>query len=534
MIRRFVALLGGFGLVLFLSVSAAAQSTLTILHTNDTHSALFPFGPQDSLGGIGRASTLIKTLKGQGRDVLVLNAGDVFVGSFEFNKYLGYPELSIMQGLYDAMALGNHELDLGPDVLAGVLSGQLAGDVPIGLPILCANIDLSGCPALKNFIKPYMIKTVGGLKVGLVGVITTDKQNYSDAVAGMLLDPYAAAGDAAYSLKNDQHCDIVICLSHLGVQADQEGLSQVPGIDIIVGGHSHTVLDRPIIANGKIIVQAGEFGKYLGELKVRVKNGKVDLQKYRLYTIDDDIRTDPSLGGMLGRLKAGIVADPRFGPVYSKNIADAKRDLLKAWDESEHERDTPLGNLVADSLKKGAGAQGFPADIGLEANGYIAYEIHKGKVVGNDVMRAVPYGYDPDSGLGFKIDCVLLAGAQLLAGLEYSVTYVEYTDELSMQVSGLKFRYDSSKPASPAIGVISRLDPASVKVNGQPIQPDGLYWVALNEQLLAFLRANGLEPFQVMGTGLFEYNLVRDFMHKLGQVDYRTEGRILDTARIKK
>ena len=152
----------------------------------------------------------------------------------------------------------------------------------------------------------------------------------------------------------------------------------------------------------------------------------------------------------------------------------------------------------------------------------------------NDVMRAVPYGYDPDSGLGFKIDCVLLAGAQLLAGLEYSVTYVEYTDELSMQVSGLKFRYDSSKPASPAIGVISRLDPASVKVNGQPIQPDGLYWVALNEQLLAFLRANGLEPFQVMGTGLFEYNLVRDFMHKLGQVDYRTEGRILDTARIKK
>jgi 5'-nucleotidase len=515
-------------------VSAVTQTTLTILHTNDTHSALFPFGPQDSLGGIARASTLIKSLKGQGGNVLVLNAGDVFVGSFEFNKYLGYPELAIMQGLYDAMALGNHELDLGPDALAGVLSGQLAGDAAIALPILCANIDLSGSPVLKNFIKPYIIKTVGGLKIGLIGIITTDKQNYSDAVAGMLLDPYAAAGKAAAVLKGEKGCDLVICLSHLGVTADEMGLAQVPGIDIIIGGHSHTVLTEPIQENGKIIVQAGEFGKYLGELKVQVKNGKVSLQKYTLYAINHKIKSDPSLDAMLDHLRDGIVADPRFGPVYSRTVADAKSDLEKYWDEGEHKRDTPLGNLVADALKKGVREKGYSADIGMEANGYIAHKIYKGKVVGNDVMRAVPYGYDPDSGLGFKIDCVLLAGAQLLAGLEYSVTYVEYTDELSMQVSGLKFSYDSSKPASPAIGQISRLNPASVKVNGHAIQPDGLYWVALNEQLLAFLKANGLEPFQVLETNLFEYNLVRDFMQKLDHVDYETEGRITDTARIRK
>ena len=532
MIRRLLALLGGIGFCLLLSAAAATQSTLTILHTNDTHSALFPFGPQDSLGGIGRASTLIKSLKG--RDVLVLNAGDVFVGSFEFNKYLGYPELAIMQGLYDAMALGNHELDLGPDALAGVLSGQLAGGAPISLPVLCANIDLSGHPALNNFIKPSMIKSVGGLKVGLIGVITTDKQNYSDEVAGMLLDPYAAAGEAAAALKNEQGCDVVICLSHLGEAADEAGLSQVPGIDIIVGGHSHTALTEPVRANGKIIVQAGEFGEYLGELKVRVKNGKVSLQSYTLHAINQKIKSDPSLDATLDYLRDGIVADPRFGPVYSKTVADAKQDLEKTWDESEHERDTPLGNLVADALKKGARENGYSADIAMEANGYIAAKIYKGKVVGNDVMRAVPYGYDPDSGLGFKVDCVLLAGAQILAGLEYSVSFVEYTDELSMQVSGLKFSYNSSKPASPAIGQISRLDPASVKVNGQPIQANGLYWVSLNEQLLAFLKANGLEPFQILETGLFEYNLVRDFMHKLGRVDYETEGRIKDTARIRK
>ncbi|MCX6574792.1 MAG: 5'-nucleotidase C-terminal domain-containing protein, partial [Candidatus Aminicenantes bacterium] len=110
-----------------------------------------------------------------------------------------------------------------------------------------------------------------------------------------------------------------------------------------------------------------------------------------------------------------------------------------------------------------------------------------------------------------------------------SVTYVEYTDELSLQVSGLEFKYDSSQPPAESIGEISRLDPFSVKVNGQPINPGGLYWVALNEQLLNFLQANGLVPSDTADTGLFEYNLVRDYMDKLNILDYSSEGRIVDT-----
>ena len=102
-------------LVLTVSLGAATRRTsLTILHTNDTHSTLFPFGPLDDWGGIARMSEKIKELRSKSENVLVLNAGDVFVGTFEFNKYLGYPELKIMEGLYDAMCLGNHEFDLGP------------------------------------------------------------------------------------------------------------------------------------------------------------------------------------------------------------------------------------------------------------------------------------------------------------------------------------------------------------------------------------------------------------------------------------
>jgi 5'-nucleotidase len=530
MIQKFFRILFIVVLGLSLPCLSSAQTSLTILHTNDTHSALFPFGPHDSIGGIARMSMLMKEIKSRNHNVLALNAGDVFVGTFEFNKYFGYPELNIMQGMYDAMGLGNHELDLGPDVLLGVLSGQLAGNLPIALPVLCANIDLSTYPDLKNFVKPYLVKNVGNLKIGLFGVVNTDPQNYSPEVAGLLTDPYTAAGEAAYQLKSVEGCQLVICLSHLGTAPDVQGLSQVPGIDIIVGGHSHDAFPQPLRDGGKIIVQAGAFGMYLGELKVSIKGDRVKVEKYKLHPIDEDVTEDPQLLPTLAGLRDGIVSDPRFGPVYTKHVATAARDLEKIWESDSSKRDTPLGNLIADALKKGVKGEEFQADIGMEAIGYIADKVYKGKVVGNDVMRTVPYGYDPASGLGFKISSVLLAGGQILAGLEYSVTYVEYTTDFSLQVSGLRFKYDSSKPPAPSIGEFSRLDLASVRVNGQPINPEGLYWVALNEQLLNFLKANGLEPFQTVDTGLFEYNLVRDYMQKLGYLDYFSVGRVVDTA----
>jgi len=517
---------------------SAQGKYLTILHTNDTHSTLFPYGPADRWGGIARVSSLVKELKCGRRNVLVLNSGDVFVGTFEFNKYLGYPELKIMEGLYDAMCLGNHEFDLGLQALLGVVSGQIGGGQPVALPILCANVNLEGMPALKNFVKPYIVKQVGRLKVGLTGVVNADALNYSSEVFALLTDPFQAAGQAAFMLRNVEQADIVVCLSHLGKLYDVMGLSQVPGIDIIVGGHSHDALFEPTIANGKIIVQAGEFGHYLGELTVKVKGSQVTLVRQKLHPVDRRIPRDRTLLPTLGLLRTGIVMDPRFGPVYTKRIAWAPWDLEEKWDLTRPERDTPLGNLVADAIRTEVTAAGFPAQIALEANGYIAYKIHKGRVVGNDVLRSVPYGYDSVSGLGFKLDVALLAGLQILAGLEYSVSMVEYADDASMQTSGLTFEYDSTKaPMAPeqliynlthGIPEWGRVNPFSIKVEGNPINLAGTYWVALSEQLHKFLLANGLVPYADMQTGLFEYNVVRDYMAQQKILNYGIEGRIVD------
>lgn len=536
---RFLRVLALLVFVLSTPWLLSAQKTrLTILHTNDTHSHLFPYGPLDSWGGIARASTLIKELRARRPNVLVLNSGDVFVGTFEFNKYLGYPELKIMEGLYDVMCLGNHEFDLGLEPLLGILSGQVGGGPPVTIPILCANVDLDEMPALENFVMPSMIMEVGGLRVGLVGVVTIDPLNYTPEILAVLTDPYEAAGNAAFALRNFEQADIVICLSHLGKTADVMGLSQVPGIDIIVGGHTHDALFEPIVENGKIIVQAGEFGHYVGELMVEVDAGNVKLLRQKLHPIDRRTRQDPALRPTLNMLRAGIVLDPRFGPVYTKRVATALWDLEKKWDRTRPERDTPLGNLVADAIRTVVAGAGFPVDFALEANGYIGHKIHWGKVVGNDVLMSVPYGYDPVSGLGFKLDVVLLAGLQILGGLEYSVSFAEYTEDASMQASGMTFEYDSSRmPMSPeqliynmmnGIPEWGRVDPFSIRVNGNPLNFQGTYWVALSEQLHSFLLANGLVPYAAIQTNLYEYNVVRDFMSARHLLGYRIEGRIID------
>ena len=527
--------------MLFLPVLCSAQE-LVILHANDTHSHIFPYGP-DKWGGIARVSHLIeKARHANGGNILSLHAGDAFVGTFAFNKYLGYAELKMMEEMYDVWCLGNHEFDLGPDNLAAILTGIATGGSPVTLPTLCANIQWPEGNPLGQFVKPYMIVSRNGIRIGLIGVVTTDPFNYSAEVNAMLSDPYEAAGVSAQILRS-QGCDLVIVLSHLGKLQDEYGLSEVPGIDIIVGGHSHDAISEPEIVNGKIIVQAGAFNRYLGELKIHVDrgSGRVDILDYRLHEVTKGVKKDLRLLSQLKDLKFGIETDPRFGKVYTQHVATAKWDLEEKSEPDDPQRDTALGNLITDALRDVVESSGlqlpgnFPL-IAFEANGYIAHKIYEGKVVGNDVLRAVPYGYDPISGLNSKVKVALLAGAQLLAGLEFSTTVVEYTDELSLQASGITFAYDSSKPAVTdeelLEGKISRIDPTSILIDGQPIDLEGLYWVVLDELLLNFLTSMNLLPFEEIDTGMFVYNVVKDYMIKLKVLRYESEGRILDTAKL--
>ncbi|MGZ5423563.1 MAG: bifunctional metallophosphatase/5'-nucleotidase [Candidatus Aminicenantales bacterium] len=565
MMKRKVGTVGAvLAFVLGFAVLSPAQTkTLTILHTNDTHSALLPFthqpyptlftwflgghgqGGQDGFcgpggfdreyAGIARMSTLIKKIRMGKKNVLALNAGDVFVGSFEFNEYLGYPELKIMENLYDAMTLGNHEFDLGLGALAGVVTGALAGGDPVQLPLLCANFAFVNphdatdpTNILAGIVKESIVRTIDGVKVGIFGLGDEDPINYSPDIAARFSGhPLEVAATQAASLKASG-CQVVICLSHEGTSFDVNELSKVAGIDIIVGGHSHDLFKKAVLRNGKIIVQAGSHGRYLGELQVKVDAGRVKFLNWRTHEVDKTVKPDRTIEAQLNVLRQGIEA--RFGHVYTDPVAYALRDISHDWPAVGPFRDAPLGILVSDAMKRALLASPTvpPVDCVLDAMGYTEFGIPAGKVVGNDILRAVPYGYDEISGLGFKVVATIVPLEVLIGGLEYSVASVETEQSVCLQPSGLTFRYDSSKPAG------SRVDLSSIKIGGVSVAELGRDYcvVGLTDQVFNFF--NGLTGGQLTrydpDPPIFEYNAVRDYMKSLGFVFYRSEGRVIDTA----
>jgi 2',3'-cyclic-nucleotide 2'-phosphodiesterase (5'-nucleotidase family) len=558
-------IVGVFVLVLALSVTGLAQTkVLTILHTNDTHSAVLPFTHQPypspfawlwpdhrkgwldqfrgpggfdrDYAGIARMATLIKQIRMTKKNVLAFHAGDVFVGSFMFNKFLGYPELKIMEGLYDAMAPGNHEFDLGMDTLAGVLSGLIAGGTPVAVPMLNANYNLEG-HALAGLLQPSIVRMVDGIKVGILGIGNEDPTNFSaEMIARFSNDPYTAAGVAAGALRAEG-CQIVICVSHLGTLLDIEGLSQVPGIDIIVGGHSHDLFDKAVLRNGKIIIQAGSHGRWLGELQVAFDARRgVRFLNWRTRELDKSVRPDPEVQAQLEVLQGLVEADPRFGLVFTDPVGYAVRNIDNDWPAVGPRRDSALGNLVSDAMKAAfLAAPGVPpVDCVLDPAGYTEFGIPAGKIVGNDILRAVPYGYDPASGLGFKLVVTPLYGQSILGLLEYTLTYVEYTTSLCVQPSGMTFAYDSSKPPAAGLGQISRLDPLSVKIGDEYVAMnlDKLYYIGMTDQVFHFINSLTGGQMVKIDTGIFEYNAVRDFVQSLGFVNYVSEGRVIDTAAV--
>ncbi len=262
---------------------------LTILHTNDVHSRIDPF-PMDGsrnqgLGGVARRAALIKKIRAEQKDVLLLDAGDIFQGTPYFNLFGGEVEMKLMSELrYDASTMGNHDFDNG---IAGFYK-QLPN---ANFPILVSNYDFSDT-VMKNAYLPYKIFKKGNLKIGVFGLGIelkglVDQKNYLETV---YLDPIKKGNEYAAILKNDYKCDLVICLSHLGYKynddkvSDQVLAKNTRNIDLIIGGHTHTFMEQPEdIKNldGKIttINQVGWAGINLGRIDYYFEKGSAKIAK---------------------------------------------------------------------------------------------------------------------------------------------------------------------------------------------------------------------------------------------------------------
>ena len=271
------------GLLFIISISLNAQETkkLVILHNNDTHSRIEAL-PDNTpsyggMGGIVRQNAYVETVRSENSNVLLFHSGDFVQGTPYFNKFKGEVEIACMNFMqYDAICLGNHEFDNGmPDLAKMIQAAQF--------PVVATNLDFTGT-LLEGLTHRYVIIERGGLKIGIIGIMTPLKglvaqSNYQGV---NYLDPVRTANATAALLKNREACDLVVCLSHLGYQSGGKRMDDITlaqeseHIDIILGGHSHTFLrfaDRRLNKNGEevIIDQVGDRGIYMGRLDVVMK-----------------------------------------------------------------------------------------------------------------------------------------------------------------------------------------------------------------------------------------------------------------------
>lgn len=298
-LKRSAALVAGAALPVWMGNEnrlIAAKPDLTILYTNDTHARLDPF-PDNAvqhagLGGIARRASLVKKIRSEVDNVLLLDAGDVFQGTPWFDVYGGKVDLKLMTEMnYDAMAVGNHEFDRGPDGFAD--AAQKAG-----FPILASNYNVHNTP-MNPYVRRLLVKSTGGFRVGLFGLGIELEGVVPKELRGDVRsrNPEAWARGMTNSLRDYHKCDFVICLSHLGYRYndsridDMKLAQKVAGMDLIIGGHTHTFLDDPVPVsnpdgNTTMVTQMGHGGVRLGriDLNLNSRNSPYELTS-DFYTI---------------------------------------------------------------------------------------------------------------------------------------------------------------------------------------------------------------------------------------------------------
>jgi 5'-nucleotidase/UDP-sugar diphosphatase len=449
-----------------------------ILHTNDMHSALIPHSPavdydpekeDPAIGGFARLATAVDEIRenkmAEGEPVLLLDAGDFLGGTaFAWLALSGYAaELTIMQKMgYDAVAIGNHEYDYGPDVLAQYLLQAGYPEAHQKTLVLASNTEAPPehpLAARGLYRKTGMFELENGLKVGVFSIIGKDAiQLIGDAGDVQFLDQYETARQTVDELK-EQGANVIVNISHSGVDEDRELAREVPGIDIIVGGHSHTALYKPTLQGATIIVQAGSLGMYLGQLelaynpntgKVRVCNEEND--RPFLIPIDDSFACDPEIDAMVREYT--LILNAHIDEMTGGKFDDIMNTVARSdFILSNHPplSETPLGNFITDAMRMVAQEViGKRVDIAGQADGCIRTSIFPGTMEysgGNvsfyEIVEAISLGYGLDGYAGCPIVSVYLTGEEVRRLLEVNILLQEFMgDSFFLQFSGLRYSYN--------------------------------------------------------------------------------------------
>ena len=507
------------------ATGALADFNLTVLHTNDFHARFEPISKYDSgcssedntegkcFGGSARLVTAVEAARARAENSILVSGGDQFQGTLFYTYYKGKLAAEMMNKMgYDAMTVGNHEFDDGPEVLRGFMDA-------LNFPVLMSNADFSGEPLLAGTLQKSTVINVNGELIGLIGLTPQDTSDLSSPGKTInFTDPSDAVQHQVDALTG-AGVNKIIVLSHSGYNVDQEVAANTTGVDVIVGGHSNTYLsntsDRakgpyPTMVGDTAIVQAYAYGKFLGELNVSFDDdGNVVSASGEPLVMDGEVVEDASTVARIA--EAAVPLDEIRNKVVAVTSAaiDGDRGSCRAVE-------CQMGNLVADAMVDRVADQGVT--IAIQNGGGLRASIDAGEVTMGEVLTVLPFQN--------SLATMQLTGAGVIAALENGVSQVEDGGGRFAQVSGLRFTWDSSIAANEG-----RVIEVLVNVGGNwvPIDPDGVYGVVTNN----FMRSggDGYSVFASEGMNAYDYgpgleDVVADYMAAGGAYTPYTDGRI--------
>ncbi len=519
------AILAGLGM----AAPAAADTTLHLLHINDLHSRIQPINRFDStcgaeddaagecFGGVARVATAINTLRGEleaaGENVLVLDAGDQFQGSLMYTTYKGDVEAEFMEAIgFDVMAVGNHEFDDGPENLARFAE-------MVSFPIISGNLDLSQSNVLSDEMIPdHVVLDVNGVQVGVISALATDTAETSSPGPSIIFQDEIDALQADVDALTEQGVNIIIALTHVGLPMDIAIAEAVTGIDVIVGGHSHTYLsssdpDRAgayptMITNpdGDFvpIVQAYAYSKYLGHLEVTFDDdGNVVYASGDTMVLDASVTPDADIAARVAEL-AGPIEEAMAEVIgEASDVIEGSREVCRAME-------CAMGNLVADAMLERVADQGI--QVAIQNGGGLRATIDSGEITMGEVFTVLPFQN--------TLATFELTGAGIVEALENGVSAVEEGAGRFPQVSGMSYTFDLSQEPGSRV--------SDVMVGGEPIDLEATYGVVSNNYMRgggdgysSFTTAENAYDF---GPGLEQ--VVADYVGENSPYTPYTDGRI--------
>ena len=517
-----IRLFASTAVLALLGTAAQADYVLHVLHTNDLHSRIEQINKHDAtcdaeadakgecFGGIARVATKARELRDQiraeGGNVILIDAGDQYQGSLFYTTYKGKDTVEFMNAIgYDAMAVGNHEFDDGPEGLAVLAEGAK-------FPVFSGNLDLSQSNVLKDKVKDTVTLEVGGQKIGLVSALAMDTPETSAPGKAVIFQ------DDMESLKGDvealtaEGVDKIIAVTHEGYLRDQEIAAQVPGLDAVVGGHSHTLLGGmegaagpyPTMVKGADgtevpVVTAYAYSKYLGHLILTFDDsGKLVKAEGAPVLLDASVTPDEALAKRIKEMAAPIDELRRKQVAETAAPIDGSRETCR-------QKECEMGDLVADAMLARVKGQGVT--IAMQNGGGLRASIDAGPVTMGEVYTVLPFQN--------TLATFEAKGSTVLAALENGASQYEEAAGRFTQVAGLKYTVDPKAEKGKRI--------SDVQVQGEggwvPLDPAADYGIVTNNYMRG--GGDGYKMFETDGNNAYDFgpdlaDVLADYLAKQG------------------